>query len=47
PPNPIDIPPGCRFHPRCLYAMPVCREKEPIIREVEKDRYVACWLYGG
>ncbi|MCX8162007.1 MAG: ABC transporter ATP-binding protein [Candidatus Bathyarchaeota archaeon] len=46
PPNPIDIPPGCRFHPRCLYAMPVCREEEPIIRGVEKDRYVACWLYG-
>ncbi|MEM4462306.1 MAG: ABC transporter ATP-binding protein [Candidatus Bathyarchaeia archaeon] len=45
PPNPIDIPPGCRFHPRCPYSMPVCREREPILREVEKDRYVACWLY--
>ncbi|MCS7112979.1 MAG: ABC transporter ATP-binding protein [Candidatus Bathyarchaeota archaeon] len=47
PPFLVAPPPGCRFHPRCLYAMPVCREKEPIIREIEKDRYVACWLYGG
>jgi peptide/nickel transport system ATP-binding protein len=46
PPSPINIPPGCRFHPRCPYAMPICREKEPILHEVEKNRYVACWLYG-
>jgi peptide/nickel transport system ATP-binding protein len=46
PPNPVNMPPGCRFHPRCPYAMPICREKEPILHEVEKNRYVACWLYG-
>jgi len=45
PPDLVSPPPGCRFHPRCPYAMPVCREREPILGEVEKDRYVACWLY--
>ncbi|MEM2740430.1 MAG: ABC transporter ATP-binding protein, partial [Candidatus Bathyarchaeia archaeon] len=47
PPDLVSPPPGCRFHPRCPYAMPVCREKEPTFHEVEKDRYIACWLYGG
>ena len=46
PPDLVSPPPGCRFHPRCPYAMPICREKEPILYEVEKNRYVACWLYG-
>jgi peptide/nickel transport system ATP-binding protein len=46
PPDLVSPPPGCRFHPRCPYAMPICREKEPILHEVEKNRYVACWLYG-
>jgi len=46
PPSPVNMPPGCRFHPRCPYAMPICREKEPTLHEVEKNRYVACWLYG-
>jgi len=46
PPSPIHLPKGCRFYPRCPYAMPICRTKEPDLIEVEKDRYVACWLYG-
>ena len=45
PPSPIDPPSGCRFHPRCRYAMDVCREKEPVLKEVDGDRSVACWLY--
>ncbi len=28
-PDALRFPPGCRFHPRCPYAMPVCREKVP------------------
>ncbi len=29
PPNPIDPPPGCRFHTRCRFAEDVCRRTEP------------------
>jgi len=45
PPSPIHLPPGCRFYPRCPYAMPICKAKEPELVEVERDREVACWLY--
>ena len=45
PPSPIDPPSGCRFHPRCKYAMDVCKEKEPLLKDVGGDRSVACWLY--
>jgi len=40
--NSINIPSGCRFHPRCPYAKPLCREKEPPLRELERDHLVAC-----
>jgi len=45
PPSPINPPPGCRFHTRCPYEMPICRYKKPSLMEYEKDHYVACWLY--
>jgi len=45
PPSPINPPPGCRFHPRCPFAMDKCRREEPPLIEVERDRFVACWLY--
>ncbi len=45
-PNPLRFPSGCRFHPRCPYAMDICREKAP--PEIEKDgRRVSCFLRGG
>ena len=44
PPNLITPPKGCRFHPRCPYAMQVCKEQEPELKEVDKDHYAACWL---
>ncbi|ASJ11515.1 MULTISPECIES: ABC transporter ATP-binding protein [Thermococcus] len=44
PPNLINPPKGCRFHPRCPYAMQVCKEQEPELKEVDKDHYAACWL---
>jgi peptide/nickel transport system ATP-binding protein len=43
-PDLINRPKGCSFHPRCPYAMEVCREKEPIAEEVEPGRYVMCHL---
>jgi oligopeptide/dipeptide ABC transporter ATP-binding protein len=46
PPDLIHPPVGCRFHPRCAQAMDVCRSEEPPYREVLRDRWTACWLYG-
>lgn len=47
PPDLVNPPSGCRFHPRCPYVMDVCRVKEPSIFEPEKGQKVLCWLYGG
>ena len=44
-PSPIDTPPGCKFVKRCPYAMDKCHEKEPELKEVEEDHFVACYLY--
>jgi peptide/nickel transport system ATP-binding protein len=44
-PNPLERPAGCRFHPRCPAAMPVCsREAPPVV--VEGDALVRCHLHG-
>ncbi|AEH51748.1 ABC transporter ATP-binding protein [Pseudothermotoga thermarum] len=45
PPNLINPPSGCRFHPRCPKVMEICKADEPPLREVEPGRKVACWLY--
>lgn len=45
PPNVIDLPDCCPFHPRCHKAMDICRSKYPKIQEIEPGREVACWLY--
>ena len=45
PPDLINPPSGCRFHPRCPYVMDVCRVKEPPMIEVEKGRMVKCFKY--
>ncbi len=44
-PKLAELPQGCTFHPRCPYAMPVCREEEPIIKEMGKGQWVRCYLY--
>lgn len=43
-PSPLNPPGGCRFHPRCPFAMEVCSNKEPPFLEVSSDHKVACWL---
>ena len=45
PPDLVNPPPGCRFHPRCPDAMRVCREKIPRPTTVGAAR-VECWLHG-
>lgn len=44
-PNPINPPPGCRFHTRCRYVMDRCRQEEPLLGEKEGGHWVACHLY--
>jgi oligopeptide/dipeptide ABC transporter ATP-binding protein len=46
PPNLIDPPAGCRFHPRCPDVMRVCSWKQPVDVEPGPDRRVQCWLHG-
>ncbi|WP_232460916.1 ABC transporter ATP-binding protein [Thermococcus gorgonarius] len=46
PPNLINPPTGCRFHPRCPYAMEICRKEEPELVKINES-LVACWLYKG
>jgi peptide/nickel transport system ATP-binding protein len=46
PPNLIEPPPGCRFHPRCPSAMQVCNQLEPIEQRLDDGRRVLCWLHG-
>ncbi|MCR8656210.1 ABC transporter ATP-binding protein [Paenibacillus endoradicis] len=41
-PSPANPPSGCRFHPRCPIATSRCKEEQPALREVEKDRFVSC-----
>jgi len=41
-PSSINIPSGCRFHPRCPYKEDICSKEEPQLIEAEKDHYVAC-----
>ena len=43
-PTPIDLPPGCRFKPRCQEFGPQCRPEEPHLTEVSPGHFVACYL---
>jgi peptide/nickel transport system ATP-binding protein len=43
PPDLVDPPTGCRFHPRCSEAMEKCKKDEPPLIEVEPEHQIACW----
>jgi peptide/nickel transport system ATP-binding protein len=45
PPNPINPPSGCRFHPRCAQARPDCAQQVPLLRGDAQAHPVACLLY--
>jgi peptide/nickel transport system ATP-binding protein len=44
PPNPVDRPAGCAFHPRCPRAVARCREEQPALRPSADGRLAACHL---
>lgn len=45
PPNLTHPPSGCRFHPRCPEAMPICSRLQPALEEAAPGQLVHCWLY--
>ncbi|MFV1961105.1 MAG: ABC transporter ATP-binding protein [Acidimicrobiia bacterium] len=45
PPNLLDPPTGCRFHPRCPFVIEICRTDEPTLTEIEPGHTIACWNY--
>ena len=44
-PSALNVPPGCRFNPRCPYVMRHCSEEEPALKEVSPGHHVACYLH--
>jgi peptide/nickel transport system ATP-binding protein len=47
PPDLLNPPPGCRFHPRCPYATEICRQEVPEFKYHAEGHLVACWHPGG
>jgi len=45
PPDLLEPPRGCRFNPRCAYALRICLEQEPEFGESDLTHRVACWRY--
>lgn len=45
-PNPLNMPQGCRFEPRCNKAMDICKTKQPGLTNLGVERNVRCFLYG-
>ncbi len=43
PPSLLNLPPGCRFYPRCTVAMDICREQEPPEVKIDDNHSVSCW----
>lgn len=41
-PNPMNVPQGCRFAPRCIYAKEQCKVERPLFREIMSNHFVAC-----
>ncbi len=44
-PDYLSPPTGCRFHPRCPFAMEICRQSKPPLFHIDDDHDVACFLY--
>ncbi len=44
-PNPMEMPTGCAFHPRCPEVMDICSQEMPDLIETKPRHLVRCWLY--
>ena len=44
-PSPVNPPPGCRFHPRCPKALPICSKETPEMKELDSGHFACCHLY--
>lgn len=45
PPNPINPPPGCRFHTRCANVQAACSQRAPVLAPGVQGQSVACWMH--
>ncbi|MCI0555352.1 MAG: dipeptide ABC transporter ATP-binding protein [Anaerolineae bacterium] len=43
-PSPLNPPKGCRFHPRCPWAIEICSQQEPEFKELLPGHWTACWV---
>ncbi|HKY56255.1 MAG TPA: ABC transporter ATP-binding protein [Anaerolineales bacterium] len=43
-PSPLNPPKGCRFHPRCPWAIEICSQEEPPFKELKPNHWAACWV---
>ena len=43
-PNPVNLPLGCRFHPRCPLAIDICKQSDPALLSVSETHQAACLL---
>jgi oligopeptide transport system ATP-binding protein len=43
-PSPVNPPSGCKFRTRCRYAMDICKEVDPVFKNIGSEHYVACHL---
>ena len=43
PPNPVNLPTGCSFHPRCPKVMDICLTEYPPATVIADEEYAACW----
>ncbi len=44
-PDPLAMPSGCRFAPRCPHARALCRAEQPELRAIDRHESVRCWIY--
>jgi len=44
-PDLVNLPPGCKFAPRCPNVMTICKNEEPRVQRISEEQKAACWLY--